>query len=105
MKPLVRQLVPGQGNAAHQMPRTVTQQAAELRQSREVTRALGDYVRSKGLRFYWIPYYTAQGYSEWRDLGFDAAYLQPTYFWNRKIGDERVDRCLLYTSPSPRDCS
>lgn len=36
MKPLVRQLVPGQGNAAHQMPRTVTQQAAELRQSREV---------------------------------------------------------------------
>lgn len=63
-----------------------------LRQSREVTRALGDYVRSKGLRFYWIPYYTAQGYSEWRDLGFDAAYLQPSYFWNRKIGDERVDR-------------
>lgn len=63
-----------------------------LRQCREVTRALGDYVRSKGLRFYWIPYYTAQGYSEWRDLGFDAAYLQPTYFWNRKIGDERVDR-------------
>ena len=63
-----------------------------LRQSREVTRALGDYVRSKGLRFYWIPYYTAQGYSEWRDRGFDAAYLQPTYFWNRKIGDERVDR-------------
>ena len=63
-----------------------------LRQSREVTRALGDYVRSKGLRFYWIPYYTAQGYSEWRDLGFDAAYLQPTYFWNRKIGNERVDR-------------
>lgn len=63
-----------------------------LRQNREVTRALGDYVRSKGLRFYWIPYYTAQGYSEWRDLGFDAAYLQPTYFWNRKIGDERVDR-------------
>ena len=63
-----------------------------LRQSREVTRALGDYVRSKGLRFYWSPYYTAQGYSEWRDLGFDAAYLQPTYFWNRKIGDERVDR-------------
>lgn len=61
-------------------------------QSREVTRALGDYTRSKGLRFYWIPYYTAQGYSEWRDLGFDAAYLQPTYFWNRKIGDERVDR-------------
>ncbi len=66
------------------------------RQNRAVTRALGDYTRSKGLRFYWIPYYTAQGYSEWRDLGFDAAYLQPTYFWNRKIGDERVDRaCQL----------
>ena len=62
------------------------------RQNRAVTCALGDYTRSKGLRFYWIPYYTAQGYSEWRDLGFDAAYLQPTYFWNRKIGDERVDR-------------
>lgn len=61
-------------------------------QSQRVTQALGAYIRAKGLKFYWIPYYTAQGYSEWRESGFDAAYLQPTYFWNRTIGDDRVDR-------------
>lgn len=69
------------------------------RRSQPVTQALGAYIRERGKRFYWIPYYTAQGYSEWKDSGFDAAYLQPTYFWNRKIGDERVDRAceLAYT--------
>lgn len=68
-------------------------------QSKPVTQALGDYIRTLGKLFYWIPYYTAQGYSEWKESGFDAAYLQPTYFWNKRIGDDRVDRacCLART--------
>lgn len=61
-------------------------------QSRAVTKAVSEYIHSMGKLFYWIPYYTAQGFSEWRQAGFDAAYIQPTYFWNRKIHDDRVDR-------------
>ena len=68
-------------------------------QSRPVTKALGEYIHEKEKLFYWIPYYTAQGYSEWKESGFDAAYIQPTYFWNKKIKDDRVDRAceLAYT--------
>lgn len=68
-------------------------------QSRPVTIQVGDYIHSMGKLFYWIPYYTAQGYSEWKASGFDAAYIQPTYFWNRDIQDDRVDRAceLAYT--------
>ncbi|MDE6403467.1 MAG: DUF4855 domain-containing protein, partial [Muribaculaceae bacterium] len=52
----------------------------------------GEYIHSMDKLFYWIPYYTAQGYSEWKQFGFDAAYIQPTYFWNKRIPDNRVDR-------------
>lgn len=68
-------------------------------QSRQVTEAVGNYIHTMGKLFYWIPYYTAQGYSEWKQSGFDAAYIQPSYFWNRSIEDDRVDRAceLAYT--------
>jgi hypothetical protein len=55
-----------------------------------ITEDIGDYIRSKGQRFYWIPYYMSNGYSQWKDYGFDIAYLQPNYFFNKKIGEERV---------------
>lgn len=38
-----------------------------------------DYVHEKGLRMYWIPYFAAQGYENWKDLGFDYAMLQPNF--------------------------
>lgn len=55
-----------------------------------ITAEVGDYIRSKGQKFYWIPYYMSNGYSQWKDYGFDIAYLQPNYFFNKKIGEERV---------------
>ena len=61
-------------------------------QSRPVTTVVGNYIHSMGKLFYWIPYYTAQGFSEWKQFGFDVAYIQPTYFWNKRIPDNRVDR-------------
>lgn len=68
----------------------------KVMQNSALIAAVADYIHSLGYKFYWIPYYTAQGFSEWRQLGFDAAYLQPTYFWNKKIQDDRVDRaCQL----------
>ena len=62
-------------------------------QSRPVTTVVGDYIHSMDKLFYWIPYYTAQGYSEWKQSGFDAAYIQPSYFWDRPtIKEDRLDR-------------
>lgn len=55
-----------------------------------ITVGIGDYIRSKGQKFYWIPYYMSNGYSQWKDYGFDIAYLQPNYFFDKKISAERV---------------
>lgn len=55
-----------------------------------ITVEIGNYIREKGKKFYWIPYYMSNGYSQWRDYGFDIAYLQPNYFFDKKIGDDRV---------------
>lgn len=49
---------------------------------------VNDYIRSKNLRSYWIPYYAdnAQFKFNWRDVyRFDIAYQQPNYFFSRSI--------------------
>jgi len=55
-----------------------------------ITRVAGD-VHGEGLRFLWIPYYTAQRWNAWRDLGFDAAWLQPNYFFDPALPQTRLD--------------
>jgi hypothetical protein len=58
----------------------------------EILEPLGDYIRSKGLRFYWIPYWNAKGFDQWRKFKFDFAWLQPNHFFNKKIPDSRIDQ-------------
>lgn len=43
--------------------------------------AIGEYVQSKGQKFYWIPYCTADGKFEWESLNVTNPYLQTGYFW------------------------
>ncbi len=40
-----------------------------------------EYLHQRGLRHYWIPYFGATGYSNWREAGFDCVMLQPNYFF------------------------
>jgi hypothetical protein len=40
------------------------------------------HVQSKGMKFYWIPYYGSTGGANWKALGIDYAYEQPNYFFN-----------------------
>lgn len=58
---------------------------------------INDYIRSKGLRAYWIPYYkdNEQFRFNWKDkYGFDIAYQQPNYFFERDIPMKRLaDAC------------
>lgn len=58
----------------------------------EIIPQINDYVHSKGLRSYWIPYYRENRafWSKWAEpYGFDMVYLQPNYaFYNSATGQE-----------------
>ncbi len=62
--------------------------------------AVAGYLHGKGLKFYWIPYFKASGYREWKDLGFDVAIMQPNYFFRDNVPLDRfketVDLALQY---------
>lgn len=65
--------------------------AEEATNSRTIINQIADYIRSKGYHFYWIPYFNTDGRDEWRQLGFDQAFLQPNHFFNNSIPDSRID--------------
>ena len=51
---------------------------------------VAEYVHELGLKFYWIPYWASKGATEWKELGFDYAYIQPNHFFNTSILDNRI---------------
>lgn len=61
--------------------------AEEATHSRTIVHAVGDYMRSKGMKFYWIPYWGSDGNGEWKELKFDYAYQQPNYFFYEQKPD------------------
>lgn len=58
----------------------------------DILEPLGDHIRSESMKFYWIPYWNAQGFEQWKTFKFDFAYLQPNHFFNSKIENERIDK-------------
>ena len=48
-------------------------------------------VHAAGLRLLWIPFYNAPGMQRWRNVGIDAAWLQPNYFYHRELPAIRLD--------------
>lgn len=60
------------------------------RDGKGIENEIGDYVRSKGLKFYWIPYWNASGNTKWKEMGFDFAWLQPNHFFHQNITDDRL---------------
>lgn len=57
----------------------------------DLSLSVSEYIHSKNLLFYWIPYWKAVGYDKWRELGFDMAYLQPNHFFEENIPDSRLE--------------
>ena len=57
----------------------------------DLSLSVSEYIHSKNLLFYWIPYWKAVGYEKWRELGFDMAYLQPNHFFEENIPDSRLE--------------
>jgi hypothetical protein len=56
----------------------------------ELIKWTGDYVRSKGAKLQWIPYYFARGWNDWKENGFDGALMQPNYMFHNTTVD-RLD--------------
>lgn len=48
----------------------------------EFVRGVADLVHARGLKFYWIPFYGAEGSYDWHKYGFDLAVLQPNYMFS-----------------------
>lgn len=65
--------------------------AEHATQTRNLVRSVSDYAHAKQLDLYWIPYFKADGFQDWKKFGFDHAYLQPNHFFNDKIPDSRID--------------
>lgn len=63
----------------------------DVTDGREILIPIGDYIRSKGLKYYWIPYWNAPGNFDWKEYKFDFAWLQPNHFFNNKVDDSRID--------------
>lgn len=55
---------------------------------------VADYIHSKNLYFYWIPYYEAFGYADWKDYGFDRAWYQPNYLFHPELTTQRLFDCI-----------
>ena len=49
---------------------------------------------ARGLAAFWIPYYDAGGWDRWRELGFDAAWQQPNYFFGSTLPRARLDSAV-----------
>ena len=49
-----------------------------------------DYLHSLGKKLFWIPYYQASGYGEWKDVGFDVACMQPNFAFRDGIPVQRL---------------
>lgn len=64
----------------------------DVRGCADILEPLGDYIRSKGLKFYWIPYWNAAGFKDWEKYKFDFAWLQPNHFFNESVEDSRLDK-------------
>lgn len=65
--------------------------AEEATNTRTILKQISEYIKGKGMKFYWIPYFNTDGWKEWKELGFDKAYLQPNHFFTPGIPDSRID--------------
>jgi len=61
---------------------------------RELIRETAAMVHQQALRFYWIPYFGATGLGEWKQLGFDYAFIQPNYYNTNVIPIDRIETTL-----------
>lgn len=68
--------------------------AEEATNSRDLAKDVAEFIYGKEYDFYWIPYFFSDGYSEWKELGFNTVYYQPNYFFNESVPLERLQETV-----------
>lgn len=66
-------------------------------ESMELLNGISDLVHETGRDFFWIPYFTANGYNAWAEYGFDVAVMQPNYVFNLETPYSNVTNCANLT--------
>ncbi|MFK7692696.1 DUF4855 domain-containing protein [Paenibacillus sp. HJGM_3] len=61
----------------------------------ELVKAVSGKVHDRNLKFFWIPHSLAYKSYMWKDVGFDAAALQPNYFFGGMDPDRLEDAANL----------
>jgi len=59
-----------------------------------VVQHMSQIAHTRGFKTMWIPFYTSELASKWRDLGFDVAFLQPNYFFTPSLDASRMDSAV-----------
>lgn len=54
-------------------------------------------VHNRGYDFFWIPYYTASGFSAWDSYGFDVACMQPNYVFKEQEPYSKIPQAAYLT--------
>lgn len=73
----------------------------------DIMAEVNDYVHSKGLRSYWIPYYlnNEKYWSNWKkEYNFDMCYIQPNYAFYKKDGTMHPKSILNVTVDAAWNC-
>ena len=52
--------------------------------------SVASYLKELKYSFNWIPYFTSDGHTEWKKLGFTSTYFQPNYYFHNNLTKERV---------------
>ena len=55
-----------------------------------VLQSIADFAHNNNLKYFWIPYMNAPGYSQWKRWGFDAVAYQPNYMFSSDPTTERL---------------
>ncbi len=66
-------------------------------QSIELLNEVADLVHDQDCDFFWIPYFTANGYDAWAEYGFDIAVMQPNYVFKLETPYSNVINCAQLT--------
>lgn len=65
--------------------------------SMELLNNVSDYVHTKGKDFFWIPYFSSNGFNAWSEYGFDYAVMQPNYVFELATPYSNVVNCAKLT--------
>lgn len=52
--------------------------------------AVAEQIHSMGEQFFWIPWFCAPGFTNWKQYGFDVCCMQPNYAFNVGIPEDRL---------------